>query len=212
MGRRKGARKQMNISNIGIYDFDESVVASGLPMMAEYDEKWFKNEVELLAKCADITSNPHFNRACKLASNPAGSGHCNFLSGITVSMNVTATVKWWEQFQRYHFKQITSSASTMHRLRQMMQNGTIKFNKNTAPAVIAPFMDMVHDASITDEKLAYSCPMGLELTARITTNYLQLKTIWNQRHNHKLTEWKDFCRFIESLPFAPELITTNKGE
>jgi hypothetical protein len=197
----------MNISNIGIYDFNESVVASGLPMMAEYSEKWFENEVELLAKCADITSNPHFKRAVKLASNPVGSGHLNALSGIVVSFNITATVKWWEQFQRYHFKQITSSMSTMHRLRQMMQNGTIKFNKNTAPAVIAPFMDMVHDASITDEKLAYSCPMGLELTARITTNYLQLKTIYNQRKSHKLTEWRDFCRFIESLPFAVELIT-----
>jgi hypothetical protein len=202
----------MNISNIGIYDFNESIVASGLPMMAEYDEKWFENEVELLAKCADITSNPHFKRAVKLASNPVGSGHLNALSGIVVSFNITATVKWWEQFQRYHFKQITSSMSTMHRLRQMMQNGTIKFNKNTAPAVIAPFMDMVHDASITDEKLAYSCPMGLELTARITTNYLQLKTIYSQRHNHKLTEWRDFCGFIESLPFAKELILTTKGE
>jgi hypothetical protein len=48
--------------------------------------------------------------------------------------------------------------------------------------------------------------MGLELTARITTNYLQLKTIYAQRHNHKLEEWRDFCRFIESLPFAGELI------
>jgi hypothetical protein len=196
----------MNISNIGIYDFNESVVASGLPMMAEYDPQWFENEVELLAKCADITSNPHFKRAVKLASNPVGSGHLNALSGIVVSFNITATVKWWEQFQRYHFKQITSSMSTMHRLRQMMQNGTIKFNKNTAPAVIAPFMDMVHDASITDEKLAYSCPMGLELTARITTNYLQLKTIYGQRHNHKLAEWRDFCEEIKILPFANELI------
>jgi hypothetical protein len=196
----------MKISNIKIYDMMESIVASGLPMMAEYSEKWIADEVENLATCENIEDNPHFKRACKLAANPAGSGHNNFLSGIVVSMDVTATVKWWEQFQRYHFKQIVSSMSTMHRLRQMMQNGTIKFNKNTAPAVIAPFMDMVHDASITDEKLAYSCPMGLELTARITTNYLQLKTIYAQRHNHKLTEWKDFCRFIESLPFAKELI------
>jgi hypothetical protein len=65
---------------------------------------------------------------------------------------------------------------------------------------------------ISGEELIYSCPMGLELTARITTNYLQLKTIYAQRHNHRLTEWRDYCRFIESLPFAKELIITNKGE
>jgi hypothetical protein len=58
----------------------------------------------------------------------------------------------------------------------------------------------------TDEQLAYMCPMGLELTARITTNYLALKTIYNQRHNHKLEEWRDFCKEIETLPYAAELI------
>lgn len=197
----------MKISNVKIYDFEESIVASGLPMMAEYSEQWIVNEIINFRNCEDITENPHFKRACKLAANPPGSGHNNFLSGVLVSMDVTATVKWWEQFQRYHFKQIVSSMSTMHRLRQMMQEGKIRFNKNTAPAVIEQFRIMVHDASITDEKLAYSCPMGLELTARITTNYLQLKTIYNQRKNHRLQEWKDYCSWIESLPFAKEFIT-----
>ena len=61
-----------------------------------------------------------------------------------------------------------------------------------------------------DETIAYSCPMGLELTARITTNYLQLKTIWNQRHEHKLAEWRDFCDNIYCLPFATDLIIPNQ--
>lgn len=197
----------MKIDHIKVYDLEESIVASGLPMMAEYDENWIANEIENLATCVDITKNPHFKRAVKLADTPQGSGHSNFLSGIVVSMNVTATVKWWEQFQRYHFKQIVSSASTMHRLRAMMQNGTIKFNKNTNKAVISKFMALLNDENVTDEQLAYSCPMGLELTARITTNYLQLKTIKNQRKNHKLAEWHCFVDFIDSLPFAKEFIT-----
>jgi hypothetical protein len=155
----------------------------------------------------DIYTSAHFCRAYKLAKNPPGSGHNNFLSGILVSMDVTATVKWWEQFQRYHFKQIVSSMSTMHRLRQMMQDGTIQFNKNTGQTVVDAFMSMLHNESVTDEQLAYSCPMGLELTARVTTNYLQLKTIYNQRKNHKLEEWREFCRAIETLPFAKEFIT-----
>jgi hypothetical protein len=203
----------MNITNIGIYDFNESIVASGLPMMSEYSEKWFENEVELLAKCADITSNPHFKRAVKLASNPAGSGHCNFLSGITVSMNVTATNVWWMQMERYHFVQIVSSQSKMHRLRKIIENVTFTYPSDIID--LSAFSDVMQRTGkkedgtprYSDEELAYRCPMGLELTARITTNYLALKTIYAQRHNHKLTEWKDFCRFIESLPFAGELIT-----
>jgi hypothetical protein len=191
----------MKIDNIRVYDLEESIIASGLPMMAEYNANEFCYNVIMSKK-----DDPHFKRACKLAAYPAGSGHNNFLSGILVAMNVTATVKWWEQFQRYHFKQIVSSMSTMHRLRQMMQDGTIQFNKNTEQTVVDAFMSMLHNESVTDEQLAYSCPMGLELTARVTTNYLQLKTIYNQRKNHKLEEWRDFCAEIETLPYAKELI------
>lgn len=205
----------MNISNIQIYDMVESIVASGLPMLAEYDEKWFKNEVINLHDCLDVTDNPHFKRAIKLASNPAGSGHCNFLSGITVSMNVTATNVWWMQMERYHFVQIVSSQSKMHRLKEMLkseQKNSGHFHPATSMYVAGDYIVNASKDEISGEELIYSCPMGLELTARITTNYLQLKTIHSQRHNHRLTEWKDFCRFIESLPFAKELIITNKGE
>lgn len=81
----------MEITNLRIYDMYESIVASGLPMMAEYNEKWIADEVENLATCENIEDNPHFKRMCRLANNPVGSGHCNALSGILVSMDITAT-------------------------------------------------------------------------------------------------------------------------
>lgn len=49
-------------------------------------------------------------------------------------------------------------------------------------------------------KVISNCPMGLEQTMRITTNYLQLKTIYHQRKHHKLKDWHIFCEWIESLP------------
>jgi hypothetical protein len=198
----------MKITNVKVYDLEESIIASGLPMMADYDERWIENEKQNLAESEDITDNPHFKRTAKLADTPIGSGHANALSGILVSMNITATVKWWEQFQRYHFKQIVSSMSTMHRLRKMLREGTAEFNSNTDPDIVKKitFLAMENEEVVTDEQLAYSCPMGLELTARITTNYLALKTIKNQRKNHKLAEWRQFCEWIDSLPYAKELI------
>ena len=54
--------------------------------------------------------------------------------------------------------------------------------------------------------LLYNCPVGLQLTARMTTNYRQFKTIYKQRKNHTLPEWREFCKWIETLPYA-ELIT-----
>ena len=202
----------MEITNCKVYDLEESIVASGLPMIAEYDETECGKAVRELFLChltGDIQDNPHFKRAVKLADTPQGSGHSNFLSGIVVSMNVTATVKWWEQFQRYHFKQIVSSMSTMHRLRKMAVDGTIQFNPLTSPDMVKAFIRLAKDKSVTDEELAYACPMGLMLTARVTTNYLQLRTQYRQRKNHKLREWRDYCGWIESLPFADEFITGN---
>jgi hypothetical protein len=201
----------MKISNIKIYDMMESIVASGLPMMAEYDETWIADEIENLATYENIKENPHFKRACKLAANPAGSGHCNFLSGITVSMNVTATNVWWMQLERYHFVQIVSSQSKMHRLRQMVDGNNKTdarscFHEKTPLAAIADFETDAYEMD-DFETLVYSCPMGLELTARITTNYLQLRTMYHQRKAHKLSEWHTFCDWVRSLPFAAEFIT-----
>lgn len=51
-----------------------------------------------------------------------------------------------------------------------------------------------------------NCPQGVMLFMRISTNYEQLRTIYLQRKNHKLPEWRSFCQWIESLPYAQELI------
>ena len=206
----------MKIDNVKVYDLEESIVASGLPMLAEYDETEFGKAVNELRIChltGNIQDNPHFQRAVKLANNPAGSGHNNFLSGILISMDVTASQVWWMQMERYHFVQIVSSMSKMHRLRKMMENGTFTYPSDVID--LSAFSDVMQRTGklddgtpmYSDEELAYRCPGGLELTARITTNYLQLKTIYNQRKNHKLHEWVQFCDFIKSLPFAEEFIT-----
>lgn len=144
----------------------------------------------------------HFDRACKLADNPSCSGHCNFLSGVLVSFDVTGTVKWWTQCQRYHFIQIVSSMSTMHRLVSMLKEDKAQFHPSVDPRIIEILKDMLKQERPFEE-LVYSCPMGIELTARVSTNYLQLKTIYRQRKDHRLQEWRDFCDFMKrNLPYS----------
>lgn len=200
----------MEIDNIQVYGLDESIVASGLPMLTNYDSSVFESQ-SLNIHGGDDDS--HTNRAVRLVKNPLSSGHLTFLSGIIVQMNITATVKWWEQWQRYHFQQIVSSQSSMHRLRKMAEEGTIRFDEKTPKAAKKAFMSLVRDTTVTDEELAYACPMGLQLTARVTTNYLQLKTMYHQRKHHKLAEWReDFCSFIRTLPQADKFITGDKQQ
>ena len=190
----------MKITVVRVMDLDEASVASGLPMLTSYDEKKFEEELW------PNNIGRHQQRMAILSDTPIGSGHSNALSGILVSMNITASVKWWQQFQRYHFAQIVSSQSTMHRLRKMLQEDTATFSEYVPREWIEELKRMANDPECKDEAIIMSCPMGLELTARVATNYLQLRTIYHQRINHKLKEWQEFCAWIFTLPLAP-LIT-----
>ena len=72
----------------------------------------------------------------------------------------------------------------------------------------------IYNSNPTSEnylRLLYNCPTGLILTAGMTTNYQQLKTIYGQRKTHRLPEWVEFCKWIESLPCS-ELITGENDE
>lgn len=196
----------MNISSYKIYDMAEAIVASGFPKLNKYHPLDFEIEVAKTdAELRSNGSNKHIERAIRLANAPDGSGHKTFLSGILVAANITATMKWWVQFGRYHFQQIDSSMSTMHKLKEMVIDNTVKFHPSTSPQVVAEFMDLVYKTDDIEE-IAYSVPSGLELTARVNTNYLQLRTILVQRINHRLSEWIDFCGWTLNLPMADKLI------
>ena len=207
----------MKIENVRVYDLEESVIASGFPMLLYMDAAKFEKDVADRQNFEDGNS-PHYQRALRLASAPDGSGHRNFLSGVLVSFNVTGTNVWWMQFERYHFAQIVSSMSKMHRLKRMVETEDFEFHDKVFEngQELLKSIAVYNPEKVDEEELVYNCPMGLELTARVTTNYLQLRTIYAQRKNHKLKEWRDFCEWIASLPYAREFITlepenTNKG-
>lgn len=213
------------ITETHVYNLAGAVVASGLPMCINYAPTDFHNDAQFVTKIvqdngiektteytamqADIAES-NLRRAKGLSTASPGTGHNNFLKGVLVTANVTASVKWWTQAERYHFLDIVSSMSTMHRLRSMLENSTAEFTGTTHDAVVKAFLSLPH-MNMSDEELAMSCPMGLRLTAQIATNYLQLKTIYFQRRHHKLQEWQVFCDWIQTLPLAGSLITKKKG-
>ena len=139
----------------------------------------------------------------KIAQAPQGSGHDNWLNGVVVQFDLTCSLKMWTQLQRYHFIDFVSSQSTMH--------SVLKFepkehcNRYVTQAAIDNMVELMgqYNAQPSAEnylRLLYNIPSGYELTARMTTNYRQLKTIYAQRYNHRLPEWRDFCAWIETLP------------
>lgn len=206
----------MNISNISMYNLEKAIVASGYPMLTEYDPCRVMDEVSEVKEWIETyysmkgqAPNKHIQRAIRLCQAHSNSGHCNFLSGILVTMDVTASNVWWLQCGRYHFIQNVSSMSKMHKLKAMRAaKDEHMFHPKVSTVIQNEFFDDDVFSDVNeDEELSYSCPMGMLLTAHISTNYLQLRTVYEQRKNHKLSEWRMFCNMISTLPFGPEFIT-----
>lgn len=194
----------LEISNWKVYDLKESINACRYSMFAEIPEKIdFKKSLE---------------RAKKLAKCPTSSGECNFLSGIRVAYDIKYPQYISPELQRYHFNDIVTSQSKMHKLVKMdlksccnkyvteeTINNLNKYIQAYNDSLTAPLPDVQYNNWMV---VISNCPLGLELTMRCTTNYLQLRTIYHQRKHHKLKEdWGAYCSWIEQLPYAKEFIT-----
>lgn len=183
----------MKISNVNIYGLQEAIRAAKMP-----------KSINISTLTDELTEGIQ-----GLAKAPIGSGHDNWLNGVIVQFDLTASLKFWPQFQRYHFADFVSSQSTMHRITQFKVED--QCNKYVTQKAIENIKELVayYNFNPTDENylaVLYNIPSGFELTARITTNYRQLKTMYNQRKNHRLPEWRKFCDWIKGLPHS-ELIT-----
>ena len=93
----------MNVSNVNIFGFDESVKGAKFPMSVDTDS----------LNC-DLTTGID-----ALGRGEIGSGHDNFLNGIIVQFDLTCSNKMWVEMERYHFIDFVSSQSTMHRAAKM---------------------------------------------------------------------------------------------
>lgn len=210
------------ISNVKVYGLDDSVKGSKYPM-----------SVDIATLSSDIT-----DRTINLASSKMGEGHDNFLNGIIVQFDLTYTVKAWTEAERYHFFDFVSSQSTMHRITkfdldnayidyvdprviEIMKEKVDEYNRidfewktGLTPQCVEIQQEHIEEMKRRYLEILYTNPCGFKLTARMTTNYRQLKTMYYQRKTHRLPEWRVFCQWVETLPQFKELVLNkaNRGE
>ena len=181
------------VNNWKVFGIDDSIKASKYPMAVD------------ISDCnGTITNNVK-----KLGSCATGTGHDQFLTGIVVQFDLTFSIKAWTEAQRYHFLDFVSSQSTMHRI----ANFDIEHQCNdyVHPMTVKIARELLDNYRINPSpenylRLLYNIPVGFRLTARMTTNYRQLKTIYQQRKNHRLPEWRKFCKWIEELPYFKTVV------
>ena len=180
------------ISNVKVYGLEDSIKRAKYPMSTDINKL-----------------NSELTKGIRALSNSKkGEGHDQWLTGVIVQFDLTFTIKAWTEAERYSFLDFISSQSTMHRIAKFdAEKQVISYvTKNTVDEVNR--LKDIYNENPTDENyltLLYNVPVGFKLTAGMTTNYRQLKTIYSQRKNHRLPEWKEFCAWIETLPMFKEL-------
>jgi hypothetical protein len=159
----------------------------------------------------ELKGSPELSRGTRLANTPVGSGHDVATQGIIVQFDLCAPAYFWPQLQRYSFVNFVSSQSKMHMLTKM--NLKEQCNDKTWVRTIETAelaVQMFNKGEIEIDEMLSNVPQGLQLTARLSTNYRQLKTQYQQRRTHRLPEWQQYCDWIQTLPYAQELITGGK--
>lgn len=194
------------ISNIKVYDLEESMHAAGYPMRTDLNE------------APDFTKD--WDRAQRLTkASKFNAAHAQFLTGIVVNFDLTFSNKAWIEAERYRFLNFVSSQSTMHCITKFgLRKQCNEYVDERIITIVQEYIDLYNSLTAQDEetiefkknlylKILYNLPPGFQLTARMTTNYRCLLNIYNQRHDHRLPEWREFCnQLLEELPFFRELV------
>lgn len=192
---------EFKIENTFVYGLERAVKASGNPM---------RTEVEL-----GELHQGDIKRAKLLGQTKGGEGHDNYLKGILVHVDITAPFFWWKEAQRYHWFDFVSSQSTMHSLLKFkIEERCVSDTDARVYPILAELVDeynAIEEADKDDKKAAWrkiiaTLPSGFCLTATMTTNYQQLKTMYFQRRYHKLKEWHVFCDWCLTLPHFKQFI------
>lgn len=168
----------------------------------------------------------------------AGSDHSKFMRQIIVSMDITAPLYWWKEYDTYKVGTVANSCSTMHKIHAKpftredfscdqlldsyddLEELTREYS-DVRGYINSPLDDLDYDIEKLNMyrelfirtkhkawwwQIIQRLPSSYNQLRTVTLNYAVLRNIYHSRKNHKLDEWRELCRRIESLPYAKELI------
>ena len=160
----------------------------------------------------------YYRRGKALGLVKPGSGHNSMFKGVTFNMVIDFPLYWLKEYQRYHFTDIISSQSTMHKILEF--NLDDMFTDEVDPRAIEIIKDLKEQYNLEQDKdkkkiiwrrLINTLPDGFHMSMGITMNYLQAISIYKQRKKHKLKqEWGVLCQWFEDLPLFKTFMIKDK--
>lgn len=149
----------------------------------------------------------------------AGSDHRKFIRQIFVSVDITAPIYWWKEYDTYKVGTVANSTSTMHKIHSKpfelndfshdhMTQQTLQFMEEVVACLERIRLRYIKEKRKEDwYDLIQLLPESYHQMRTCTMNYENLSNMYYARRNHKLEEWHRFCDWILTLPYAKELIS-----
>ena len=151
----------------------------------------------------------------------AGASHGKFLRQIMISVDISAGNDFWKEFDTYKVGTVANSTSMMHTLgKRLLNENDFSFDKPLSfiahkqieaanEAIEAWWNSGKKQGTKEWRDMQKAIPMGFIYKRGVTMNYQVLRNMYFDRKNHRLTEWREFCSWVETLPYS-ELITVKK--
>ena len=196
----------LKIENVEVYGWGATIRGMRNPM-----NSWDRSD-------SDGTNVGANDYALMLKLAKGGSTHAKYRRMITVYMDITAPLYWWKEFDTYKVGTVANSCSTMHKIhaRQLTLDDFSHEHLNLdsremLEKLIKGMNEYRYDYLATNDKdcwwqIIQLLPSSYNQKRTVQMNYEVLVGIYRDRKNHKLDEWVEFCKWIESLPYAEGII------
>ena len=213
----------IKVENLEVLNFEGALRGMRNPL-----ESWSKSDSYYDKETGKYVVGPKdLELALKLTKS--GSDHSKFLRQIFVSMDITAPMSWWWDFDTYKVATVRNSTSRMHKLgTRLLTEEDFSFDDEDGNIQITPFRKYVmedlnrriqeyqqlkkdgkmEEATRLWREIVFDSPQNYNFRSTWTGNYETMRNVYRARKNHKQREFRDFCKFIEEeFPYS-ELITT----
>lgn len=206
----------IKIENTEVVGWEHAIRGMRNPMNSfdKSDSEWWEcDHADVYYPCANIGPNDKelMQKLCK-----AGTDHRKFMRMIVVYADITAPLYWWKEFDTYKVGTVANSCSTMHKIADkeftLGDFSTEKMVNRYVLNLVIEELNRLRKHYLEDKEKAYwysmiqLLPSSYNQRRTVMLNYEVLANIYKSRRNHKLDEWVEFCKIIETLPHS-EFIT-----
>ncbi len=201
----------LSVKNYEVMNLHNAIRGARNPM-----NSWAKSDSYYDDEGSFVLGENDLSLAVRLRN--AGTDHRKYLRQVFVTVDITAPMYWWKEFDTYKVGTVANSTSTMHKITsapfELSQFSCDRMDEETLAVMkyIIERLEVLRQKFLETKDKQYwydiiqLLPSSYDQMRTCTMNYENLINIYHARKNHKLDEWHVFCDFIKGLPYARELI------